>query len=655
MNKKKDAGYCLAILKILYDTGTIRTQDLAVKIGLSEKTIRAKVHLVEELLEEHDMGSIELKPHVGVVLSQDTKQRRVLSAYLKSHLPEDTLSDTTRMNKTLKLLLFSAREKRGITTQNIADQLYLSVPTTQKIIQDCEEWLKAFGITLQSVRKKGLVMKGSEENYRQALKEFIVTVDSDEKPKEDLQYFLPGLNIDSVEKILREVEKEWNFNFTDNSYSNILVYISVALYENLQGQKLLSLKYGDVEKNVAMCTEYRFSKALYQRLNDHLGLGERPEEVGFLTVQILCSQVIDNATNNPQKMVQEYDEKLNDFVKKTISVVSEVMNVDMTKDDSLYNGLINHIRPLLFRLRYGMPSETSASVYIREKYISTLRVSWLISTLFEEYFHMTVSDNELSYIALYIQSSLDRNSRPLKAVLVSSLNMSISQLVTDKLIHHVSDIKECKILSTHEFTSLKNIDADIILTTTELENNDPRILMLPDPFADSNYDLIRDRITEIKKNDYKKSFRFDAVCHSLFEPELIMTHVHYTDKKHLLKDMCARLSVKGYAAPSYYQTVVDREEVSTTSIGLGVAIPHGQMKYTNESKLVIATLDEPIDWGTEKVSVVFLLNILMKNENEIAKWQEFYRQFIKLTESEENVDKLLSFEDAAELYYFLIQ
>jgi activator of the mannose operon (transcriptional antiterminator) len=66
-------------------------------------------------------------------------------------------------------------------------------------------------------------------------------------------------------------------------------------------------------------------------------------------------------------------------------------------------------------------------------------------------------------------------------------------------------------------------------------------------------------------------------------------------------------------------------------------------------------LDEPIDWGTEKVSVIFLLNILMKNENEINKWQEFYRQFIKLTESEENVDRLVGFQNEVDLYYFLIQ
>lgn len=655
MNKKKEAGYSLAILKILYDTGTIRACDLAQRIGLSEKTIRSKVHANDIFLAQHGMGGIELRPHVGVVLVQDAKQRRTLSSYLKSHLPEDTLSDTGRMKKTLKLLLLSAKNKDGITTQKIADKLYLSVPTTQKIIKDCEEWLKAFDLVLHSIRKKGLIIKGSEENYRQALKEFILSLDAETDPKEDLTFFLPGLNINSIEKILLEVETEWNFNFTDNSYANILIYICVALYENLKGQKCLSLKYGDVSKNIEACPEFRFSKALYQRLNDHLGLYDRAEEVGFLTVQILCSQVIDNPTNNPQKMVQEYDEKLNDFVKKTISVVSEVMNVDLTQDSGLYCGLINHIRPLLFRLRYGVQSENLANVYVREKYISTLRVSWLISTLFEEYFHMSISDNELSYIALYIQSALDRNSRPLKAVLVSNMNMSISQLVTDKLIHHVSDIKECTILSIHEFSSLKTIEADIILSNTTLDNNDSRIVVLPDLFADSNYDLIRDRISELKKNEFKKPFHFEVVSHSLFEPELMMAHVHYTDKKKLIKDMCTKLTVKGYAAPGYYQTVIAREEASTTSIGLGVAIPHGKMKYTNESKLVIATLDEPIDWGTEKVSVIFLLNILMKNENELNKWKEFYRQFIKLTESEESMKKLESFTNEIALYYFLIQ
>ncbi len=655
MNRKKDAGYSLAILKLLYDSGTARTQDVAEKVGLSDKTIRVRVHGLNQFLIEHNMGSIELRPHVGIVLSQDAKERRMLSAYLRSHLPEETLSDSNRMNKALKLLLRSCREPSGITTQEIADQVYLSVPTAQKVIQDCAEWLKAFNITLKSVRRKGLVVQYTEEDYRLALKEFIVSVDSDEKPKEDLVYFLPGLNINAIEKILLDVEKQWNFNFTDHSYTDILVYISVALYENLQGQKCLSLKYADVGTAVEQSTEYHFSRALYQQLNDHLGLLERPEEVGFLTVQILCSQVIENKTDNPQQMVQEYDEMLQEFVRKTISVVSEVMNVDLTHDDSLYRGLINHIRPLLFRLRYGMPADGTANIYVREKYISTLRVSWLISTLFEEYFHVTISDNELSYIALYIQSALDRSSRPLKAILVSNLSMSISQMVTDKLMHHVSDLGRCDILSVHEFTSLSSADADLILSTAPLESKDKRIVLLPDPFADSNYDLIREHIAEIRRNDLMKPFRFDPICHSLFEPELMMTQVHYTDKTKLLKDMCAKLISKGYASPQYCATVLDREEKSTTSIGLGVAIPHGQMKYTNESKLVIATLDEPLDWGTEKVSVIMLLNILMKNENELAKWQEFYRQFIKMTESQENVDRLCQFKNEIDLYYYLVQ
>lgn len=655
MNRKKDAGYVLAILGILYDSGTARTQDIAEKIGLSEKTVRNRIRSLNEFLQQHHMGTVELRPHVGVVLVQETKERKLLSSYLRSHLSTDTLSDATRMNKALKLLLRSCREPRCMTTQEIADQLYLSVPTAQKIIQDCGEWLKAFDITLYSVRRKGLVVQYSEEDYRQALKAFIVTIDSDQKPKEDLAYFLPGMNIDAAEKILLEVEKQWNFNFTDHSYTDILVYICIALYENLQGQKCLSVKYGDVGREIQQCTEYHFSKALYQQLNDHLGLSERPEEIGFLTVQILCSQVIENQAHNPQKMVEEYDEKLNEFVLKTISVVSEVMNIDLSRDDSLYRGLINHIRPLLFRLRYGMPADATANIYVREKYISTLRVSWLISTLFEEYFHVTISDNELSYIALYIQSALDRNSRPLKALLVSNLNMSISQMVTDKLMHHVSDIRNCDILSVHEFNSLAKTDADLILTTTPMEKQDDRILFLADPFADSNYDLIRERISEIRKNDLKKPFRFDPICHSLFEPELMMTHVHYENKSALLKDMCTRLTTKGYAAPHYLDTVLEREKQSTTSIGLGVAIPHGQMKYTNESKLVIATLDHPIDWGKEKVKVVFLLNILMKNENEIAKWQEFYRQFIKMTESQESVDRLSRFKNEIELYYYLVQ
>ena len=44
---------------------------------------------------------------------------------------------------------------------------------------------------------------------------------------------------------------------------------------------------------------------------------------------------------------------------------------------------------------------------------------------------------------------------------------------------------------------------------------------------------------------------------------------------------------------AYRRQVYAREEESTTGIGEGIAIPHGNMAEVNESRIVVAILEEP--------------------------------------------------------------
>ena len=111
-------------------------------------------------------------------------------------------------------------------------------------------------------------------------------------------------------------------------------------------------------------------------------------------------------------MLREYDNKLQEFVRKIISVVSNVLNVDLTHDEALVHGLLIHMRPTLFRLRYERGHTNGLTNYIKTEYKKTFRVAWLISVLFEEYFDLKVSEDELGYIVLYIQSALERNENP---------------------------------------------------------------------------------------------------------------------------------------------------------------------------------------------------------------------------------------------------
>ena len=153
----------------------------------------------------------------------------------------------------------------------------------------------------------------------------------------------------------------------------------------------------------------------------------------------------------------------------------------------------------------------------------------------------------------------------------------------------------------------------------------------------------------------KKKVHFHAACHQLFEPDLIFVHQKVKDKAELLNLIGKKLVKKGYVTNKYIQTVFDRENITPTSIGNGVAIPHGDQNEINEAKVAIATLQEPILWDSEKVDVVFLLVVKMSNEFEANRTQMFYKQYIKLVDSDEKVNILRSIESNVDFYTYLVQ
>lgn len=62
----------------------------------------------------------------------------------------------------------------------------------------------------------------------------------------------------------------------------------------------------------------------------------------------------------------------------------------------------------------------------------------------------------------------------------------------------------------------------------------------------------------------------------------------------------------------YIESVVERENLTTTGIGFGIAIPHGKSPHVKETTVAFGRLNNKIDWQSldgESVGLVFLLAV----------------------------------------------
>ena len=174
MKSEKENYYIKEILKILVQGDIVATGKIASMIALSEKATRNKLEHLQSYLQENQLGSIEKKPRVGIWLNMDEQQKEKMLRLLDGAEHFSVGYDATqRVRETLQIF-FRMMPRETITTQKLAEELYLSPPTVLKVIKDCEKWLAPYGIQINNERSRGCSLKYDETSYRIALKDYIM-------------------------------------------------------------------------------------------------------------------------------------------------------------------------------------------------------------------------------------------------------------------------------------------------------------------------------------------------------------------------------------------------------------------------------------------------------------------------------------------------
>ena len=646
--------YVRQVLSILMDGDIVSTGKIASEIGLSEKSTRNKLSAIEDYLRDNDLGEICKKPRVGIWLEADEKQRSRIVRMLESSDEISVSYDAMeRMMLTLKRL-FRMLPNETMTTQQLANELYVSTPTVLKVIKECEEWLGRYHIVIVNERNRGLRMQYEENNYRVALKNLIMGKGDLEEIRKNMFYFFGNLDVNLIKKCIIETENEWNYRFTDDSFHEILIYCCLA-YQRKDFNSHLRYDNEELEL-IQRYNEYPFTVAIFKKLHEKMHILVSNEEVVFLSIQIMCSKFIGRSElSETLGQVKQYDDKLIGFVNRMLDVIGNILDVDLLSDEKLKESLIFHLRPTIFRIRYGTPQSTSLVPFIKKEYKNVFRATWAISILFEETYGLQITEDELGYIVLYIQSAIERKTRQYRVCLLTDSSRGHAQLLVERLRKLVPEINEIRVEGIHDFKLEEQAEMDMIITPHSLPFHDKRIVEISNILSDGGILKLRSHMEELNLKTDDVPNPFSPICFPLFSPDLIFMNLDVKDKTELLIYLSQQMENKGFVTGKFCESVLEREKATTTSIGNGVSLPHGAQSEVNNSKVVIATLKNPILWNDDLVDVVFLLGFKMDTPDEVKRIQVFYKQYISLVETDEKVQKLKQMKSNVELYKYLIQ
>lgn len=108
----------------------------------------------------------------------------------------------------------------------------------------------------------------------------------------------------------------------------------------------------------------------------------------------------------------------------------------------------------------------------------------------------------------------------------------------------------------------------------------------------------------------------------IINKNLINTNLKGNTKKEVISELAQMIDNEGRLSSfeAYCNNVFEREEMSTTGIGFGIAIPHGKCMEVNVPTVAFGRKNDGIDWqslDSEPAKIVFLIAVPDESESNL--------------------------------------
>lgn len=257
-------------------------------------------------------------------------------------------------------------------------------------------------------------------------------------------------------------------------------------------------------------------------------------------------------------------------------------------------------------------------------------------------FHINIPEDEAAYILLHFQASIERMKGKKKlekksVLIVCHMGIGMAHLLEAKLEKQYEEIDVVATIGRNEVVDyLKENSVDFIITTVPLDEVNVESIVVSPLFGDTDKKNVNEFIQQ--QNSAQKK----GIFSSFLKEDLLFFQTSKSHRYEVVEKLAMTLYEKGYVKKEFIHSAMNREQKSATAIGGGIAIPHGDPAFIERPVVAVAVFKEPISWGEELVSIVFLLAMTKENQ---AVLRELIGKIAALSENPLAVHKLTETKD----------
>ncbi len=488
------------ILQILLENieEEMTIKGIAEHVNVSERTIHRDLKNIEDILEGFHL-KLNKKAGVGVKIignPNDIYQLRV--SILKQDYVEYTPDERilvalcTLLDHQEPIKLFSLAKELGVTTATVSNDLDKLEPTIEK-----------FNLRLLRKRGYGIELVGTEEDKRKAIRslisdrfdvpEFLKMVKENIQKKssnkiDSISERLLGLvqkeKLLRIENIIEDINEQLPYPLADSSYVGLVVHIALAM-ERIQRGENISFKE-DYLNELSKTKEYEFATQIVERLERTFDIVIPEEEIGYITMHLRGAKVrYDNKVG-----IKDENVEVAMLVRTLITNVEKLLHTTLL-GDSLFQGLLAHLQPTLYRLDQKMRISNPLLENIKEDYAELFAVVQKAVEL--TLVNRDVPEEEIGYLVLHFGSALNdkKITKDLKLLIICSSGIGTSKMLAAKIINQIPSLSEVKTASVFELKNISIDEYDAILSTIPLEDISRDYLVVNPILSDKDLEEVK--------------------------------------------------------------------------------------------------------------------------------------------------------------------
>lgn len=626
------------ILDILLCIDKIVTGEyLCNTLGVSSRTIRSDIKELNYILKDKGATILSEKSR-GYSLKISSK--KTFNEFLVDNKEKNTFNISTATGRAeyiiRRLLLNDLKGIDGITQIELADELYVSVSSLKNDIKLAKSTLENFNIDIEKTSNKGIKIIGGEEDIRACIVTYVLT--NDEEFINCLLKEAVRENNISVDYILKDNICRFNFRLSDIAYSDIKSHLIIMLIRNYQNRNVF---YEDsVSEKLKRELKVKIAKSMCNDIKDKFGVELIEDEILYVTKHIIASSYIAaNITANNE--IDEYSliEK-DSIVSQILHSINNIFNIDFTKDNIFVNFLSHHLKVSINRAKYGIKVKNSMLSVIKNNYPFALELALLANDIIKQETSFSLTEDDIGFIALHFAAAIERknekkDSNVKNVIIVCTTGVGTSLLLKVKLESHFRN--RLNIVNTIPWYELNDDlleKADFIISTVDLDVNLDKVIYIKSLLDNEEIKMIEEKL---ESNIYNANGLV-----SKLKKDLYFKDVTFTDRNSLLEFMTKELIKRDYINEDVRERIFKREELASTEIGALVAIPHDMSDGIRESFIAVAVLKKGITWSQEKVQLVLLIGMAVKDKYE---WKNCLEHLYKNIIDIEVVNSIINCSD----------